>query len=109
MKESIKKVLMKIPTMIKDFLQIEDVLNNQKTMNKRIDGLEKELKQTREELKQNSLDTMKLAICSEELPLSERVSIGKKYVDKGGNGAIKVKVKVLEEELEEKERRKEHK
>ena len=43
---------------------------------------------------------MKIAICSEELPLSERVSIGKDYIDKGGNGAIKIKVHVLEDEYE---------
>ena len=65
-----------------------------------IKELKKDNKSIHAELLKNSLDTMKIAICSEELPLSERVSIGKEYIDKGGNGAIKIKVHVLEDEYE---------
>ena len=53
-----------------------------------------------EELKKNSLDTMRIAICSNELPLRERVDIGKRYIDDGGNGAVKVIVHKLEKDYE---------
>lgn len=84
--------MLKIPILIRDFLmkEIKDDIKELKKDNKSIHA----------ELLKNSLDTMKIAICSEELPLSERVSIGKEYIDKGGNGAIKIKVHVLEDEYE---------
>lgn len=84
--------MLKIPILIRDFLmkEIKDDIKELKKDNKSIHA----------ELLKNSLDTMKIAICSEELPLSERVSIGKEYIDKGGNGAIKIKVHVLENEYE---------
>lgn len=50
-----------------------------------------------QELKQNSLDTMRIAICSDEVPLKERVDIGKRYITQGGNGSVKVLVHELEE------------
>lgn len=92
MKEFLKKIMLKIPILIRDFLmkEIKDDIKELKKDNKSIHA----------ELLKNSLDTMKIAICSEELPLSERVSIGKEYIDKGGNGAIKIKVHVLEDEYE---------
>ena len=92
MKDYLKKIMLKIPILIRDFLmkEIKDDIKELKKDNKSIHA----------ELLKNSLDTMKIAICSEELPLSERVSIGKEYIDKGGNGAIKIKVHVLEDEYE---------
>lgn len=54
-----------------------------------------------EELKQNSLDTMRIAICSDGLPLKERLDIGKRYIDSGGNGSVKVVVHSLEKKYEE--------
>lgn len=96
MKDFLKKILLKIPILIRDFL-LKDIKDEIKSDIKEI---KKDNKAIHEELLKNSLDTMKIAICSEELPLSERVSIGKDYIDKGGNGAIKIKVHVLEDEYE---------
>ena len=62
----------------------------------------KEIKVLRDELNKNSLNTMKNTICNANIPLSERVSVGKEYIDKGGNGAVKVYVHQLEEEYEKK-------
>jgi len=59
-----------------------------------------EIEPLKKELKQNSLNTMKNTICNEMIPLSERVSVGKDYIDKGGNGAVKIYVHQLEEEYE---------
>lgn len=96
MKDFLKKILLKIPILIRDFL-LKDIKDEIKSDIKEI---KKDNKAIHNELLKNSLDTMKIAICSEELPLSERVSIGKEYIDKGGNGAIKIKVHVLEDEYE---------
>lgn len=53
-----------------------------------------------EELKRNSLNTMKNTICNKDIPITERISVGKEYIDNGGNGAIKILVHTLEEEYE---------
>ena len=92
MKDYLKKIMLKFPILIRDFL-VKEIKDD-------IKELKKDNKSIHNELLKNSLDTMKIAICSEELPLSERVSIGKEYIDKGGNGAIKIKVHVLEDEYE---------
>ncbi len=103
MKDFLKKVLLKVPILIRDFL-LKDIKDEIKTdikdLKKEIKDIKMDNKAIHSELLKNSLDTMKIAICSEELPLSERVSIGKDYIDKGGNGAIKIKVHVLEDEYE---------
>lgn len=99
MKETIKKILLKIPTLIKEFM-LNEVFEDQKKTNEKIDKLATDLKDIK-------LDTMKLAICSEEVPLKERIDIGKKYIESGGNGSVKIKVHVLEELYEEQELQKE--
>lgn len=63
------------------------------TMKSEIDPLKKELTI-------NTLNTMKNTICNDCIPLSERVSVGKAYIEKGGNGAVKVLVHTLEEKYE---------
>lgn len=93
MKEKIKEILLKLPKLIRNFL-ITDILEDNKKIHTKLDNLE-------EVLNKNTLDTMKLAICNDNIPLSERVSIGREYISRGGNGAVKIKVKVLEEEYEE--------
>jgi hypothetical protein len=100
MKERIKKALLKIPKIIRDFL-VADILEDNKKIHAKLDRVESELKK-------NTLDTMKLAICNDCIPLSERVNIGKEYISKGGNGAVKIKVKILEEEYENKLRSENH-
>ena len=60
----------------------------------------KEIKILKDELNKNSLNTMKNTICNEMIPLSERVSVGKEYIDKGGNGAVKILIHKLEQDYE---------
>ena len=64
--------------------------------------IQKEIGPLKAELNENSLNTMKNTICNEIIPLSERVSVGKKYIEKGGNGAVKIYVRQIEKEEEEK-------
>ena len=93
MKDTIKKFMLKIPKMIRNFL-MEEIIQDIKT-------LKEDNKQIHKELIQNSLDTMKIAICSEEIPLKERIEIGQEYIKKGGNGSVKVLVHVYEERYEQ--------
>lgn len=46
------------------------------------------------------LDQLKLIIMSDEIPIEERLQAGERYLEKGGNGAIKVHLHVLKEEYE---------
>lgn len=52
------------------------------------------------ELEENSLNTMKNTICNELIPLSERITIVDKYIEKGGNGAVKIYGNQLKERYE---------
>lgn len=60
-----------------------------------------EIDPLKEELYRNSLNTMKNTICNDNIPLSERICVGKEYIEKGGNGAVKIYFHKLEEQYEE--------
>ena len=62
--------------------------------------MKEEIEPLKTELRRNTLNTMKNTICNENIPLSERLSVGKEYIEKGGNGAVKIYVHKLEEEFE---------
>lgn len=53
--------------------------------------------------KENYLRSLQLVIMSSEMPLEERLKAGEEYVSRGGNGEIKAKYKVLQQEYEERE------
>lgn len=59
-----------------------------------------EIEPLKEELHKNSLNTMKNTICNDNIPISERLEVGKEYIEKGGNGAVKIYYHKLEEEYE---------
>ena len=54
-----------------------------------------EIEPLKEELHKNSLNTMKNTICNDNIPISERLEVGK-----GGNGAVKIYYHKLEEKYE---------
>ena len=66
-----------------------------KSINERISKLERYSRD-------NYMSFLKLTIMSEEIPLEERLKAGAKYVDEGGNGAIKAKYHMLTDEYIEK-------
>lgn len=78
------------------------------TVKDEIEPIKTEVNKIKEELNENSLNTMKNTICNELIPISERVDVGEKYIEKGGNGAVKIRVHQLEEKYnkEIKERKK---
>ena len=62
--------------------------------------MQSEIDPLKEELRKNSLNTMKNTICNDNIPLSERLSVGKEYIEKGGNGAVKIYIHKLEDDYE---------
>ena len=88
------------------------ILNKElEPFNDRIDEMDKKREEQHEETKReinsikielnkNSLNTMKNTICNDRIPLSERISVGKEYIDKGGNGAVKIYLHQLEKKYE---------
>lgn len=62
--------------------------------------MQDEIEPLKQELHKNSLNTMKNTICNDNIPLSERISVGKEYIEKGGNGAVKIYFHSLEEQYE---------
>lgn len=46
------------------------------------------------------LSILRLTIMSDEMPMSERLIAGKKYVNRGGNGDVKKALHKLEEQCE---------
>ena len=46
------------------------------------------------------MNTLRLTVMSEEMPLEERLAAGEKYVREGGNGAIKAKYHMLIEQYQ---------
>ncbi len=51
--------------------------------------LGKDVRKNREHDKEQYLAILRLTVMSEEMPISERIVAGKKYIDEGGNGAVK--------------------
>lgn len=72
------------------------VIKPLKQLLKKIDTLE------RHQL-ENYLTGLRLTICSEDIPLEERIAAGDKYVKLGGNGAVKKKYESLIEQLGERD------
>ena len=62
--------------------------------------MQDEINPLKKEINECSLNTMKNTICNELIPLSERITVGRKYIEKGGNGAVKIYVHKLEEQYE---------
>lgn len=66
-------------------LLITNIVQN-KSQEKKI---AKELKGFKEHQKENYLGILRLTIMSEEMPVSERIIAGEKYIKEGGNGDIR--------------------
>ena len=49
------------------------------------------------------MSALRLTVMSEEMPIEERLAAGEKYVQEGGNGAIKAKYQLLIKEYQNRE------
>ena len=48
-----------------------------------------DIKKMRQHDEEQYLDILRLTIMSENMPITERIIAGKKYIDRGGNGEVK--------------------
>lgn len=62
-------------------LLVTNILQN-KSINKKLEKFE-------EHQNENYMGILRLTIMSEEMPVSERIIAGKKYIDRNGNGDVK--------------------
>lgn len=91
-------VIYKIYSMLKKF---EEKLDSNFTEMKRTINKQAEIiKEQGDKLDYNTIETLRLVIINENIPLVERVKAGREYIKMGGNGAIKILTKELEIELE---------
>lgn len=52
-------------------------------------SLKQDVKEIKEETKEQSLAILRLTVMNSEMPISERLIAGKKYIKYGGNGDVK--------------------
>ena len=72
-------------------LKIHSVLNR----------LEKKFDDYDDMLKENTLHILKMALLSEDLPITDRINAGKRYLELGGNGYGKIVYNQLIKRIEE--------
>lgn len=60
-----------------------------------------EIGNIREELRVNTLNTLKNTMVNENMPFSERLDAGRKYIEMGGNGGGKIYFHELEKQATE--------
>lgn len=52
-------------------------------------SLKDDIKEIKEDSKEQSLSILRLTVMNNEMPISERLIAGKKYIDRHGNGDVK--------------------
>ncbi len=52
-------------------------------------SITKDLKDIKDENKEQSLAILRITVMSHDMPISERIVAGNKYIKKGGNGDVK--------------------
>ena len=52
-------------------------------------SLKDDIKEIKEDSKEQSLSILRLTVMNNEMPISERLIAGKKYIDRQGNGDVK--------------------
>ncbi|SFJ18101.1 hypothetical protein TPELB_21040 [Terrisporobacter petrolearius] len=82
-----------IITVFKLMCKLDKMNNN---INK-IPAIKNDVDNIKNELKNNSLDTYRLAIINDKMPIDERLAAGDRYIKLGGNGAIHLYLEELKE------------
>ena len=54
-----------------------------------LSSIKKRLDKSEKHNREQYLGILRLTVMSEEMPVSERIIAGKKYIDEGGNGDVK--------------------
>lgn len=68
---------------------------------KLVRNVEKKIDRFENNLKKNTLSTLRLVIINEKMPLSERINAGKEYTDLGGNGEVHALYSALQDKYKQ--------
>ena len=61
-------------------------------------NIEKKYEEMNELIKENTIHILKIAVLNEDLPITDRINAGERYMALGGNGFVKKKyLKLLDE------------
>lgn len=83
---------------------IVGVCKGQKWFCKKFDHIQDEIDKMRNYSHKNYVNTLKLTIMSEDIPLEERLDAGERYVSEGGNGSVKARYDMLKEKYRREKR-----
>lgn len=96
-----KKILAKeLDEKLKPFKKQMDEMD--KTREEQHKETKTEIGNIKEELRVNTLNTLKNTMVNENMPLTERLEAGRKYIEMGGNGGGKIYFHELEKQATEK-------
>lgn len=82
------------------FKMAKMIISMNENVNK-IPQLIKDVESIKVDLKDNSLETYRLVITNDRMPLDERIECGEKYINAGGNGAVHRLVDELKQQKED--------
>lgn len=75
----------------KAIASMESKLDDIPLIKNELDSLKQDIKEVKDELTYNSIETCRLVIINEQMPLDERIQAGKKYVEEyHANGGVKL-------------------
>ena len=61
-------------------------------------NIEEKYEEMNELIKENTIHILKIAVLNEDLPITDRINAGERYMSLGGNGFVKKKyLKLLDE------------
>lgn len=67
-------------------------------MYKFVRNIEEKYEEMNELIKENTIHILKIAVLNEDLPITDRINAGERYMSLGGNGFVKKKyLKLLDE------------
>ena len=70
---------------------MEEKLDDIPIIKQELNTLKEDIKEVKDELEDNSIETCRLVITNEQMPLEERIKAGQKYVEKyHANGGVKL-------------------
>ncbi len=68
---------------------VTSVRKSHRELSRQFSELKAQTEKNQEHDREQYLAILRLTVMSEEMPISERIIAGKKYIDEGGNGDVK--------------------
>jgi len=83
--------------------KIDDRKSKKSGVQKTLENVSNQITSLTDHVEQIDLSILRLTVINSEMPISERLIAGKKYIDKDGNGDVKEYYKKLESSINKKE------